>query len=126
MAEHDDSAGSGDSKSPKKKKKTDLLFVHGRNPKSDALRVIRAREDRIELGEMSDLKEGEPVRGEVVKLNPRKEHPQLFDVDVVLPREETSAAPAHAGPARVASEAYRDNFDRVFGQPKKRKKLLLN
>ena len=106
-------------------KKRDVLFVRGRSSKSGAYRVLRAREDRVELGEMSDLKEGEPIRGEVVKLKPREEHPQLFDVDVVVPREEGTAG-ERSGPAQVASEAYRRNFDAIFGPKRRRRRELLN
>jgi len=99
-------------------KKPDLLFVHSATPSGNGYRVVRARESRIELGEMSGVREGEPVRGELLKLTPRRESPRLFDVDVVLPREEAVAA-SHAGPPRVATEAYRQNWDAVFGPPPK-------
>ncbi len=107
-----------------KKKKRDLLFVQGRSPKGDRYKVIRAREDRVEVGEMSDLKDGEEIRGEVVKLKPREEHPRLFDVETVLPRDEGRAE--RSGPAQVATEEYRRNFDAIFGPRKRRKKELLN
>ena len=115
----------GESPDDPPKKKRDLLFVHGRTPKGDRYRVIRAREDRVEVGEMSDLKEGESIRGEVVKLKPRSEHPQLFDVDVVLPRQEPEPTD-RAGPAQVATEAYRKNFEAIFGPKKRKKRELLN
>ncbi|MGC4113926.1 MAG: hypothetical protein QM765_04570 [Myxococcales bacterium] len=113
----------------KSKKKRDVLFVHGKSAKGDRYKVIRAREDRIEMGEMSDLKDGEEIRGEVVKLKAREEHPQLFDVETVLPRDEqTASAPAadHSGPPQVASEQYRKNFEAIFGPKKRKKRELLN
>lgn len=103
-------------------KKRDLLFVHSPTPKGDGYRVIRAREDRVEFGEMSDVKEGEPLRGEVVRLKKRPEDERLFDVDVVVPREET--ARPHAGPAKVATDAYRANWEAIFQSPPKKPELL--
>ncbi|HEY3445679.1 MAG TPA: hypothetical protein VGK67_04900 [Myxococcales bacterium] len=114
----------GESADDNAKKKRDLLFVHGKSAKGDRYKVIRAREDRIEMGEMSDLKEGEEIRGEVVKLKARSEHPQLFDVETVVPREESGGA--HSGPAQVATEEYRKNFDSIFGAKKRKKRELLN
>ena len=45
---------------PGKKKKPDVLLVHSPVPKGEGYRVVRLREDRVELGQMSDVKEGEP------------------------------------------------------------------
>ena len=97
--------------------KRDVLFVHSPTPKGDGFHVIRAREDRVEVGEMSGLKEGEPVKGEIVKLKPRSESPRLFDVDVLAPAEER--ATPHAGPPQVATEAYRKNWEAVFASAPK-------
>lgn len=103
-------------------KKSDVLFVHSPTPGGDGYRVIRAREDRVEIGEMSDVKEGQPIRGEVVKLKARRESPQMFDVEVVVPRTETAPRGAHAGPPQVATDAYRDHWDAIF----ERKPTYLN
>jgi hypothetical protein len=113
------------------KKKTDVLFVHSPAPKGDGYRVVRLREDRVEMGQMSDVKEGEPLRGEVVKLKPRGESMRVFDVETLVPREEAPpASPTHDGPAQVATEAYRDHWDGIFGAPSgpkaRRKRELLN
>lgn len=104
------------------KKKRDLLFVQGKT-KNDRYKVVRAREDKIEVGEMSDLKDGEEIRGEVVKLKQRSEHPQLFDVETVVPPDEGSR---HDGPAQVATDAYRKNFDAIFASKKRKKTEFLN
>jgi len=114
--------GADDTKSAKKSAaKKDVLFVHSPAPKGDGYRVVRLREDRVELGQMADVKEGEPIRGEVVKLKPREESPRLFDVEVVVPREELPAARTGSGPAQVASESYRKNWDDIFGARGRRK-----
>jgi hypothetical protein len=100
--------------------KQDVVFVHSPAEAGDGLRVIRRRDDTIEIGEIRPVQEGKPLHGELVKLKPRQEHDRLFDVEVLASREELRqpAAPAalsHAGPAQVATEAYRDNWEAIFG-----------
>ncbi len=125
-----DGAGNGDSSQKKAPQpepvqpKTDVLFVHSPVEGGEGFNVIRAREDRIEVGQMSGLKDGEAVTGEIVKLKPRKESTRLFDVDVLAAGEQRPApARSHAGPARVANEAYRKNWDEIFAAPRKRELL---
>jgi hypothetical protein len=46
---------------------------------------------------------------------------------VVVPREQALAPTSpRAGPAQVASETYRKNFEAIFGRPRARKRELLN
>ena len=96
------------------------MFVHGPANEGEGLRVIRKREDAIEVGEIRAVQEGRPLQGELVKLKPRKEHDRLFDVEVVMSREEIEgkgkAPRALAGPAQVATDAYRDNWEQIFGR----------
>jgi len=77
----------------------------------DGYRVIRKREETIELGEMRAVQEGRPLQGELVKLTPREGQDRVFDVEVVVSREELG----HAGPAQVATDAYRAGWDAIFG-----------
>ena len=42
----------------------------------DGFKVVRMREDSIEVGEIRGAEEGRPIHGEVVKLTPRPEHRQ--------------------------------------------------
>ena len=97
--------------------KQDVLFVHSPSEKGDGLRVIRKREDTIEVGELRPVQEGKPLHGDLVKLSPRPENERLFDVEVLVPRPQAlSPAPkGHAGPAMVANEAYRENWEAIFG-----------
>ena len=98
--------------------KEDVLFVHSPAEAGDALRVIRKRDDRIEVGEIRPVQEGRPLHGDLVKLKPRQEHDQLFDVEVLVSREEleSTARLGHAGPAQVATETYRSNWQAIFGR----------
>jgi hypothetical protein len=97
--------------------KQDVVFVHSRSDEGESLRVIRKRDETIELGEIREAREGRPVHGELVQLRQRKEHERLFDVEVLATREELKQPPAlgHAGPAQVATDAYRENWEAIFG-----------
>jgi hypothetical protein len=84
--------------------------------------VIRAREERIETGELRALQEGRPIAGEIVTLAPRKENPRVCDVkDSWAPREAVQK-----GPAKVATNAYREGWDEVFGKKPARGKSDAN
>jgi hypothetical protein len=105
------------------RKRDDVLFLHSPTKSGDGYRVIRAREGKVDLGEVRSLKDGEPIRGELVKLTQRQEHERLFDVEVLEPKEEAPGE-NRDGPAQVSSDAYRHGWDQVFGHP--RRKALLN
>lgn len=97
--------------------KEDVVFVHGPAEGGEGLRVIRKRDDSIELGEIRAAKEGRPIHGDLVRLKQRKEHDRLFDVETIVSRDETDQQrlPGHAGPAQVATDAYRENWEAIFG-----------
>src|SRR3954452_9044912 len=96
--------------------KEDVGFVHSPSESGEGFRVIRKRADAIEVGEIRSLEEGKPIHGEVVKLKPRKDQERLFDVEVLVPQDEAAPrALPHAGPAQVASAAYRRGWDAIFG-----------
>lgn len=83
--------------------------------------VLRAREEKVEVGELRALEEGRPIHGEVVTLSPRKDNPRVCDVkDSYRPPARMMPTPmmalTHKGPAKVATEAYRDGWDEVFGK----------
>lgn len=90
----------------------DVVFVYGKDEASGDYGVIRKRDEHVELGRMRAAKDGEPIHGELVRLKARPEHGQLYDVDVL---HDARPAGSHPGPARVATAAYRDNWDRIFG-----------
>lgn len=83
--------------------------------------VIRARDERIETGELRNVVEGKPLTGELVTLQPRKDNPRVCDVTESF-KTNTLPAPTpavpHKGPAQVATKQYRDNWDEVFASRK--------
>ncbi len=109
----------------------DLVFVESTT--EHGLAIVRLKSDaggdvQIEAGELRPIREGQPLHGEVLKLTPRIENARLFDAEVLMPAPlalsaggpATSDAPSsktlgHKGPARVTTEAFRTNWDGIFG-----------
>jgi hypothetical protein len=94
----------------------DVALIHGRTADGEGLRILRQREQRLEVGEIRPLKEGRAIQGEVVSLKPRAEFPLLCDVSVEVAAP-TRSAPPKSGPAQVATDSYRENWDTVFKRP---------
>ncbi len=102
-------------KPPAKPKSRDVVLMHSPTEDRQGVRVIRARDGNLEAGEMRPLREGASLQGtEVVKLKEREGSPVLWDVEVEYDGREL-ASTSHAGPPRVASRAYRQNYDGIFG-----------
>lgn len=97
----------------------DVALLCGRSEDGKAVHVIRRRNDRLEAGVVQPLEQGKPIHGEVVTLSPRKGAPLLCDVEVhhdaraALPASSGTEAPIRK-PARVASQAYRNNWDAIW------------
>jgi hypothetical protein len=106
--------------------------VCGVSEDGQGVEVIRKRGERIETGTVRRLEPGKPIHGEVVRLRPRARAPFVCDVEVEFAgpaREEetrrtTESLGANSGPAQVATESYRKNWDAVYGRT--RKPSLLN
>ncbi len=101
--------------------KEDVVLVHSRNENGDGYKIIRKREDRIEFGELKPMVEGKPILGEIVQLKPRPDNNALYDVEVLLTKPNTSVnmETSLSGPAQVATENYRSNWEKIF-KPKKK------
>jgi hypothetical protein len=114
---------------------TDVALIHGVTP-DGGFQILRARENRLELGAVRPLRDGMPITGEVVTLRPRENCPMVCDVEVQLkakelpsdrqvrhtPRAEASAA--RSGPAQVATDTYRENWDAIWAQSSPKAKLV--
>jgi LmbE family N-acetylglucosaminyl deacetylase len=98
----------------------DVLMMHGATEDGGGAKVLRARPGRLDAGEVRPLKEGRPISGEVVRLERRQDAPALFDVHVEheVKQHELKAAKTQVGPAQVATEAYRESWERIFGSRK--------
>jgi hypothetical protein len=107
----------------------DVALVHHVAP-DGAVHIIRRRGDQLEAGALQPLREGQPIQGEVLSLRPRENFPMLCDVDVLYtpPVAATAAAkpgPTESprlarrkGPAQVATDDYRDNWDSIWATKK--------
>lgn len=111
----------------------DAILIQGVSEDGETMAVLRAREDRVEAGLVRSVKEGQPLRGELLKLTPRPEFPLLCDVEVQVPEGVVNAsggsdapAPRRGGPAQVATNSYRENWDAIWSKPKGSKKALAN
>lgn len=100
----------------------DVVMLHGKTEDGEGARVVRARPGRLEAGEVRPLREGKPLtQGEVVSLSRRKDAPALYDVKVehVVEGPEppaTATRKSTPGPAQVATRAYRESWERIFGR----------
>src|SRR5687767_7563831 len=93
--------------------KSDVVVLGPPTADGSGVHVLRAREERIETGELRNVEEGRPISGEIVTLAPRKENPRICDVKDSY---RAPAEPQQKGPAQVATQAYRDNWDEVFAR----------
>ena len=94
---------------PKVAESKDVVLLGPPTKDGGGVHVLRAREERIEAGELRALQEGKSIVGEIVSLKPREGAPRICDV------ESSYTAPARGkGPAQVASPQYRENWDEIF------------
>ncbi len=100
---------SDDSAAPAK----DVVLVGDRVSETGGYRVLRQREDRIEVGELRALKQGQPLSGEVVQLHPTETHDRVFHCETL--HEAEASGPRGPGPAQVATANYRQNWEQIFG-----------
>ena len=111
---------SDDDKSSPPASKTDVVVLGPPTADGGGVHVLRARDERIEAGELRNLEEGRPITGEVLTLAPRNDNPRVCDVkESYAPNAANALAAPQAkakGPAQVATQAYRDNWDEVFAR----------
>ena len=97
---------------------TDVVLLAGPTEDGEGIRVVRARDEKLETGEVRPLKEGKPLgSGEIVRLAPRPGSPRICDVQVVTKLGSTTAPARGPGPPQVATSAYRESWERIFGAP---------
>ena len=106
----------------------DVALLYAPTDDGKGARILRSRDGNLEAGEVRPAKEGQPLHGgELVKLEPREDAPCVYDVQVLHEGKratgETASTPESTGrPAQVATDDYRMNWDRVFGDAKRTKR----
>ncbi len=101
----------------------DVAVICGLSDDGNGLEIIRKRGERLESGTVRRLEQGKPIHGEVVRLRPRENQPLVCDVEVQVPSQ-SPAVSNTSGPAQVATETYRKNWDAIYGRSKKARSLL--
>jgi hypothetical protein len=91
--------------------KQDVVVLGPPTADGGGVHVLRARDERLEAGELRTLQEGKPIAGEVVSLAPRPGRPRICDVTASY----SPKANRGKGPPKVASSAYRAGWDEIFG-----------
>ena len=107
---------------------SDVALLYAPTEDGKGARVLRARGGAIETGEVRPMKDGQAIQsGEVVRLSPRPDAPCLCDIEVLhkqppAPNGEDIASGPRGRPVQVASDDYRDSWDRTFGSAARRAK----
>jgi len=75
-------------------------------------RLVERRGERNGVGTLMPLREGQPIPegSELVKITPGED--EWHDVETLYRHESLS------GPPQIATPAYRDGYDRIFGKQK--------
>ncbi|MDD9940470.1 MAG: hypothetical protein OXU20_05345 [Myxococcales bacterium] len=111
-------ARAGKRNDPGSQRSRDLAFVHGPTEDGEGARIIRCRDGELLAGEVRPLKEGQAVNEQtLVRLRPVEPSSPVCEVEVVHdPAEAQGAQKARhrAGPAQVATDTYRRNWQQVF------------
>jgi hypothetical protein len=108
-----------------KKRAQDVALLYAPTADEKGARFVRARNGQLQAGEVRPLAEGQSLSGqELVRMHPRSEMPNLCDVEVIHPAEKPMRDTQ--GPAQVASERYRTNWENTFGSQRSSGKRLAN
>jgi hypothetical protein len=103
----------------------DVALLYAPTEDEKGARFVRARNGQLQAGEVRPLAEGQSLSGqELVRMHPRAEMPNLCDIEVIHPAEKPMRDTQ--GPAQVASERYRRNWDVTFGAQRANGKRVAN
>ena len=93
----------------------DVVMIHSPHDDGQGYNVLRMRDGSLELGAIRNIREGAPIHGDVVSLSQRKENERLYNVETLV-KTPRAPEPTRHGPAQVASDRYRTNWDNIFGK----------
>ncbi len=93
----------------------DVVMLHSPHDDGQGYNVLRMRDGSLELGAIRNIREGAPIHGDVVSLSQRKENERLYNVETLV-KTPRAPEPARHGPAQVATDRYRTNWDNIFGK----------
>ena len=102
----------------------DVALLYAPTDDEKGARFVRSRKGELQAGEVRPLAHGQSLCGqELVRMRPRAKQPMLCDVEVIHPAERPMRD-TH-GPAQVASDDYRRNWQDTFA-PRKASSPLAN
>lgn len=95
----------------------DVALLYAPTEDEKGARFLRVRKGELQAGEVRPLAHGQSLCGqELVRMHPRAKTPILFDVEVIHPAE-PPMRDTH-GPAQIASDRYRRNWESTFAPRK--------
>lgn len=101
-------------KSPEERESKDLALLQGPTEDGEGAKILRFRDGNVSAGELRPVKEGQPLHSqELLRLRPVEGTPALCEVEVL---HEAPKSRQHGGPARIATAAYRRNWNQVFAK----------
>jgi len=93
----------------------DVALLTGPTADGEGARLLRLQRGALYAGEVRPAREGQPLGGqELVRLRPMPGRTPLCEVEV-LHAPEAAPAGERSGPARIATDRYRRNWNTVFG-----------
>jgi hypothetical protein len=109
---------------PSNRPDQDVALLYAPTDDEKGARYMRVHKGELQIGEARLLAEGQSLCGqELVRMRRRAELPMLFDVEVIHPAERPMRDTI--GPAQVASDEYRRNWEDTFA-PRKASSQLAN
>lgn len=90
-------------------------MLHSQHDDGQGYNVLRLRDGNFEVGAIRNIREGAPIHGDVVSLTQRKENERLYNVETLVKSPRPAEPPRH-GPAQVATDTYRTNWEHIFGK----------
>ena len=106
----------------KRKPPQDVAILHGPTEDGEGARVLRLKQGTLYAGEVRPVREGQPIDShELVRLRPLHEDSPVCEVEVVHDPSTADPKRRGQGPARVANDSYRKNWNAVFGGTKSKR-----
>lgn len=106
----------------KRKPPQDVAILHGPTEDGEGARVLRLKQGTLYAGEVRPVREGQSIEHhELVRLRPIQDDSPVCEVEVVHDPGTADAKRRGQGPARVANDSYRKNWNAVFGGTKSKR-----
>lgn len=103
-------------------KPKDIAILHGPTDDGQGARLLRLKDGELWSGEVRPAREGQSVTDqELVRLRPLHPRSPVCEVEVLHAPAASREPRESSGPARVSNQRYRNNWNTIFGTPRKPK-----